>query len=97
MIQIAEHVYAVGNTELITVMKDQQDALHYHSSERIQMFNRLCKSRVMHNCTKYTSKRCSKRNNTYCMYERDGNHFGQIIFFAKHPKPGALIKELFVV
>ena len=93
MSELSEHVYTVGNTELVTLTKEQQAVLNC-CSDRVEAFYRLFKDGVMYHSTQYASRRCSKRNNTFCQYETNGKHYGQIILFIKYPRMCALINQL---
>lgn len=68
MSKLSEHVYSVGNTELVTLTKEQQDVLNC-CSDKVEVFYRLFKHGVMCHSTRYASRRCSKRNNTFCEHE----------------------------
>jgi len=92
MSPISEHVYAVGNTEQVTLTKEQQDVLHCNKAEG---FYRLFSHGVMYHSIRYASQKCSKRNNTFFEYKRSGTkHFGQIVLFIKYPRLCALIRQL---
>jgi len=96
MLQIAEHLYAVGNTAHATLTRDQQDVLQSHGSHEVQVFYRLFKDGIMYHCTNYASHNYRKRNNTFCTFLTTSGaiHYGQLVLFVLHPRPCALVKEL---
>ena len=91
------HVYAVGKTTLLTLTREEEDALQHLRYTSAQGFCRLLKEGVLYHSTAYSRHDSNKRNNTYCQFlcQEDGNlHFGQIQQFLLIPEPFALIKEI---
>ena len=95
MLQIDEHIYAVGNTKLLSLTSEQEETLQYHGNA--QGFYRLLKEGIMYHCTNYNQR---TRNNTFCAYSSPSNstlfHFGQIEQFLLEPRPLALVKKIII-
>ena len=90
------HVYAVGKITLLTLSREEENALNLVENTSLQGFSRLLKDGVIYHSTAYSRHNCNKRNNTFCQFlSQDGSlHFGQIQKFLLAPKPLALINEI---
>jgi len=89
------HVYAIGKTTLLTLTREEKDALEFQGNAH--GFCRLLKDGVIYHSTAYSRHNSNKRNNTFCQFlcPEDGTlHFGQIQKFVLTPEPLALIKEI---
>ena len=96
MLCIGNHIYIVGKHKVMTPNAEQSVALGGYVN-KIEVFSRLLKDRILYYSTTYERSMQGKRDNTHCSFRDNARKtvsFGRIQSFTNNPGPYALVRKL---